>query len=315
MKIVPGETYKDVNSQDFTHYFRGTAMVLNLGNSAKKRVFLPQSSDGDKVTGIYLTREKVFKDTVLAFSSWWTKMGCIPPTPIGFNIANGAVYYQVSLNKNLKKSLPWTPNELRVFGSPAAEEVTLQASAYNLFRDLYEEPVLLPTLGRALKDTKREATYCRGGALIDRKKGAVLLKGKNIGTVDGPTISLLHNYADLIPLLKILGAENINVLPVPPPEPKTEESPAQRLWKQFAEVRGMPTDLQIATKGGYPGTKDLWRQHLEYVKAEKLSKATQALSGAYTNQVFGAINTNSWASNLFSSSPATMSTVPGPLEA
>lgn len=300
MKIVPGEIYKDVNSQDFSHYFRGTAMVLNLGNSTKKRVFLPQTTDGDKVIGIYLTREKIFKDTVLAFSSWWTKLGCIPPTPIGFNLENGAVYYQISLNKNLKKSIPWVTNELKVFGSPSAEEVTVQASVYNLFRDLYDEPVLLPTLGRALKDTKRDATYCRGGALIDRKKGVVYLRGKNIGILEGSTVSLLNKCSDLVPLLKILGAENISVLPIPAPEPKVEESPAQRMWRQYAEGRGMPTDLQIATKEGYPGTKDLWRQHLEYLKVEKLSKAAQnmGLNQYTTTQIYGS-SANQWGNALF----------------
>src|SRR4051812_46922410 len=123
MQVVSGSTYKDATPQDFNHYFGTTAMKWRIGIH-KARLFLVNQTDGDSITGTYLTRQKEWKEKKIPFAEWWASLDPILPHPIMFNMENGCGTWFPNLARNMRKSFPWYVNQIQFRGRWKPEEIT-----------------------------------------------------------------------------------------------------------------------------------------------------------------------------------------------
>lgn len=215
MLTVNGALYKDVNGQDFNHYFSSTAMAWKLSQT-KRRLFLVSQVEGPNITGTYLTREKEFKNKQLPFVSWWNHLDAITTQPLMFNLPGGAALWYQKVNKNLKKSFPWQVNHVTFFGAVDAHHKTMQFVAHEAFQELYGTKPIFPTLPEAMERAD-SALVTREGFLVDRKTGKLWYKTQQIGTVEGHELQITQSKSVLVSLLKAYGVagERITLIPNP----------------------------------------------------------------------------------------------------
>lgn len=200
MLTVNGAAYKDVTPTDFNHYFSNTAMAWKL-SPTKRRLFLVNTLDGDlTIRGSYLTRESLFKDKKLNFKEWWNSLDPIVLQPLWFNTPNGCAMWKHPLQKNLKKSFPWTVNCIRFFGKVTAGEKTLQVISRTAFSELYGEPKTFPGIASVLnQDIPARFTYEK--FLVDRVSKVLSFYSRPIGAVQDDIIVLDFNKAAFKTLL------------------------------------------------------------------------------------------------------------------
>src|SRR4051812_40897146 len=92
----------------------------------KRRLFIVSTTDGESISGTYLTRESKFNNKKLPFASWWDSLDPIVLQPLIFNIGDGCAVWRHQLAKNLKKSFPWKSNNIKFYGNITAKDKLLQ---------------------------------------------------------------------------------------------------------------------------------------------------------------------------------------------
>lgn len=178
---TPGALYKDVNKQDFNHYFSGTVMAFKLTDT-KKRVFAVGSSDGSVINGSYLTREKDLKERNIPFKNWWDSLDTVIHRMLMFNTTTGSAIWNNKVNKNTKKSFPLNTNYVRFFGVTDHNDASMQNTLYNAFSELYGNLLVYPSLSTAIKDTSR-TTVTKEGFLVDQKEKKITFYNTLVGEI------------------------------------------------------------------------------------------------------------------------------------
>lgn len=231
MLTVNGAIYKDVNQQDFNHYFAATVMAWKL-SPTKRRVFIVGNCNDGNIKGTYLTREREFKDRNIAFKGWWDSLDAITLQPLMFNLPQGAGIWKHSLNKNQRKSFPWMTNAVKFYGAPVAANKTSQIITYTAFAELYGMDIKKPHLVDALK-TNEPAVVTKEGFLVDRQECALMYRAQLIaGLVEG-RIKLRADKQHLMRLLLWAGVDRALVDIVDTPLPIFEVVVPMKYNKDF----------------------------------------------------------------------------------
>lgn len=182
MITVDGSIYKDVNTQDFSHYFTSTAMAYKI-SPTKRRLFLVSGvSTTGGVTGQYLTREKEFKDKSVPWQSWWTHLEPIVSSVLMFNTENGCGLWFHRMPKNLKKSFVWNTGTISFYGNIPVAERTMQNIGFCAFSPLYGAAKSLPSLYETLLEGKSAVTKER--FIVDNHQGRLLFHTATIGRIE-----------------------------------------------------------------------------------------------------------------------------------
>lgn len=223
MLTVNSALYKDVNHQDFNHYFANTAMAWKLSKS-KRRLFLVSGLQGGEISGTYLTRDSEFKEKMLPFKEWWDSLDVIAIQPLMFNVPGGCGTWCHKFNKNLRKSFPWSTNNVLFFGDVEAKHKALQFISRVGFQELYGVTPVLPRLVDVLLNGLT-TTVTREKFLVDAKHLHLYYKTRKFGSIVTGKITIPANKTGILPLLHSIGVprQNIEVVAVEPPPKLTYE--------------------------------------------------------------------------------------------
>lgn len=216
MLTVNGVVYKDVNGQDFNHYFSNTAMAWKI-SPTKRRLFLVSQLDASNIKGTYLTRDKEFKNKELSFVNWWESLDAITMQPIMFNLIGGVGLWYHKTNKNLKKSFPWIVNQVTFFGNVEPKHKTMQIVAHAAFQELYGLKSIFPTLLQAMVLTEH-ASVTKEGFIVDKVGKQLWYKTQLVGAIEDGIFQIPKSKGALTGLLKAhgVGANKMLIIPDPP---------------------------------------------------------------------------------------------------
>jgi hypothetical protein len=218
IKLAPGD-YTDTIPSDFVHYFHGSLLLWKL-TSTKNRIFIPREVTHSAIKGVYLTKEKEWKDKSLPYELWPALLTPIAHYVIGINFVNGCGIWTPDMFKNLKKSLK-CPNadHTRFHGVTGAEDLSTQNILYNAFPDVYASPVKnVFTLKEAINST-RNATISTNFFILERrtnKTALLFFKKELIGIYTNGKIFLDHNgserYKSLLCRLENIPPDQIEII-------------------------------------------------------------------------------------------------------